>query len=46
MYKSEYMSRNIMVNRPKHLKFKDYETKNVIEIRSVLGLEVKIEEID
>jgi len=46
MYKSEYVSRNVMINRPKHLKFKDYETKNVVEIRSVKGLEVKIEEID
>ena len=46
MYKSEYVSRSIMVNKPKHLKFKDYETKNIVEIRSVLGLEVKIEEID
>ena len=44
MYKSEYMSRNIMINKPKHLKFKDYETRNIVEIRSVLGLEVKIEE--
>lgn len=46
MYKSEYISRNISVNRPKHLKFKDYETKNMVEIRSVKGLEVKIVEID
>ena len=46
MYKSEYISRNILVNRPKHLKFRDYETKNMVEIRSVIGLELKIVEID
>ena len=46
MYKSEYISRNITINRPKHLKFRDYETKNMVEIRSVKGLEVKIVEVD
>jgi len=46
MYKSEYVSRNILINKPKHLKFRDYETKNLVEIRSVKGLEVKIVEID
>lgn len=46
MYKSEYVSRNILINKPKHLKFKDYETKNMVEIRSVKGLEVKIVEVD
>jgi len=46
MYKSQYVSRNILINKPKHLKFKDYETKNMVEIRSVKGLEVKIMEID
>jgi len=46
MYKSEYVSRNILINKPKHLKFRDYETKNTVEIRSVIGLELKITEID
>ena len=46
MYKSEYISRNILINKPKHLKFRDYETKNMVEIRSVKGLEVKIVEVD
>ena len=46
MYKSEYISRNISINKPKHLKFRDYETRNMVEIRSVKGLEVKIVEID
>ena len=46
MYKSEYISRNISINKPKHLKFRDYETSNMVEIRSVKGLEVKIVEID
>ncbi len=46
MYKSEYISRNITINRPKHLKFRDYETKNMVEIRSVKGLEVKIVVVD
>ena len=46
LYKSEYVSRNILINKPKHLKFRDYVTKNLVEIRSVKGLEVKIVEID
>ena len=46
MYKSEYISRNISINKPKHLKFRDFETRNMVEIRSVKGLEVKIIEVD
>ena len=46
IYKSEYISRNITINKPNHLKFRDYETKNMVEIRSVIGLELKIVEID
>ena len=45
MYKSEYISRNILINKSNHLRFRDYETKNMVEIRSVKGLELKIVEI-
>jgi len=44
MYKSQYTARKIFVQKEKHLKFRDFETKKTVEIRSANGLDYKIEE--
>jgi len=45
MYKSVYTARKLIIQKEKHLKFRDWETKKMIEIRSSGGLDYKIEEI-
>jgi hypothetical protein len=44
MYKSHYVARKIIVQKEKHLKFRDWESKKMIEVRSSKGLDYKIEE--
>lgn len=44
MYKSQYVARKLLVQKEKHLKFRDWETKKMIEVRSSKGLDYKIEE--
>lgn len=44
MYKSQYTARKIFVQKEKHLKFRDFETKKIVEIRKATGLDYKIEE--
>ena len=44
MYKSQYLARKIMIQREKHLKFRDWESKKMIEVRASKGLDYKIEE--
>ena len=43
MYRSNYVAKRIMVSKPKHLKFRDWETKKVVEVRGG-NLDYKIEE--
>jgi hypothetical protein len=44
MYKSQYVARKLLIQREKHLKFREWETKKMIEVRSSKGLDYKIEE--
>ena len=44
MFKSIYSAKRIMIRKDKHLKFRDWNTKKVVEVRSSSGLEYKIEE--
>lgn len=44
MYKSVYSAKRIMIRKDKHLKFRDWNTKKIVEVRSSSGLEYKIEE--
>jgi hypothetical protein len=44
MYKSVYSAKRIMIRKDKHLKFRDWNSKKVVEVRSSSGLEYKIEE--
>ena len=44
MYKSIYSAKRIIIRKEKHLKFRDWNTKKVVEVRSSTGLEYKIEE--
>ena len=44
MYKSQYTARKIFVQKEKHLKFRDFDTKKIVEIRKSSGLDYKIEE--
>ena len=44
VYKSEYTAIKLFVTKPNHLKFRDAENK-MIEIRSAVGLDFKIEEL-
>ena len=45
MYKSTYTARKLLIQKEKHLKFRDWDTKKMVEIRSSSGLDYKIEEI-
>ena len=44
MYKSQYVSRNILVNKQTRLQFKDHDTGKMEDIQSAKGLEFKIVE--
>tara|TARA_B110000444_G_C18806276_1_gene580144 strand:- start:812 stop:1069 length:258 start_codon:yes stop_codon:yes gene_type:complete len=44
MYKSQYVSRNILVNKQTRLQFKDHDTGKMVDIQSAKGLEFKIVE--
>jgi len=44
MYKSNYTARKLLIQKEKHLKFRDWDTKKMVEIRSSSGLDYKIEE--
>jgi|TARA_S200000501_G_scaffold96195_1_gene89444 hypothetical protein len=44
MYKSHYVARKILIQKEKHLKFRDWESKKMIEVRASSGLDYKIEE--
>jgi hypothetical protein len=44
MYKSQYVARKLFIQKEKHLKFRDWESKKMIEVRSSKGLDYKIEE--
>ena len=44
MYKSQYVSRNILVNKQTRLQFKDHDTGKMVDIQSTKGLEFKIVE--
>ena len=44
MYKSVYTAKKLLIQKEKHLKFRDWDTKKMVEIRSSSGLDYKIEE--
>ena len=44
MYKSQYVARTLLIQKEKHLKFREWETKKMIEVRSSKGLDYKTEE--
>ena len=44
MYKSVYSAKILIIRKEKHLKFRDWNTKKIVEVRSSTGLEYKIEE--
>jgi hypothetical protein len=44
MYKSVYSAKRLIIRKEKHLKFRDWNTKKIVEVRSSTGLEYKIEE--
>ena len=44
MYKSVYSAKRLIIRKEKHLKFRDWNTKKLVEVRSSTGLEYKIEE--
>ena len=44
VYKSEYTALKLFVTKPNHLKFRDFDGK-MIELRSAVGLDYKIEEL-
>ena len=44
MYKSQYTASRIFVQKEKHLKFRDFDTTKIVEIRKSSGLDYKIEE--
>lgn len=44
MYKSVYSAKRLIIRKDKHLKFRDWNTKKIVEVRSSTGLEYKIEE--
>ena len=44
MYKSVYSAKRPIIRKEKHLKFRDWNTKKIVEVRSSTGLEYKIEE--
>jgi hypothetical protein len=44
MYKSQYVARKVLIQKEKHLKFRDWESKKMIEVRASKGLDYKIEE--
>ena len=44
MYKSHYVSRNILVNKVTRLQFKDHDTGKLDDLQSAKGLEFKIVE--
>ena len=43
MYRSNYVAKRILIKKPNHLKFRDWETKKVVEVRGG-NLDYKIEE--
>tara|TARA_B100000768_G_scaffold164140_1_gene165869 strand:- start:656 stop:892 length:237 start_codon:yes stop_codon:yes gene_type:complete len=44
VYKDEYVSKKIIIQKEKHLKFRDKE-KRVVELRSAKGLDYRIKEL-
>ena len=44
IYKSEYIALKVFVMKPNHLRFRDMD-KKLVEIRSSVGLDYKIEEL-
>lgn len=44
MYKSNYISRSILVNKITRLHFRDHDTGKLVDIQSAKGLEFKIVE--
>ena len=44
MYKSVYSAKRLIIRKDKHLKFRDWNTKKIVDVRSATGLEYKIEE--
>ena len=44
MYKSVYSAKRLIIRKEKHLKFRDWNTKKIVEVRASTGLEYKIEE--
>ena len=43
MYRSNYNAKRILIKKPNHLKFRDWETKKIVEVRGA-NLDYKIEE--
>lgn len=44
VYKDEYVSKKIIIQKEKHLKFRDKE-KRIVELRSAKGLDYRIKEL-
>jgi hypothetical protein len=44
VYKDEYVSKKILIQKEKHLKFRDKE-KRIVELRSAKGLDYRIKEL-
>jgi hypothetical protein len=44
VYKDEYVSKKILIQTEKHLKFRDKE-KRIVELRSAKGLDYRIKEL-
>jgi hypothetical protein len=44
VFKDEYVSKKILIQKEKHLKFRDSE-KRIVEIRSAKGLDYRIVEL-
>ena len=43
MYRSNYNAKRILIKKPNHIKFRDWETKKIVEVRGA-NLDYKIEE--
>lgn len=44
VFKDEYVSKKLLIQKPNHLKFKD-QNKKIVEVRSAKGLDYRIKEL-